>query len=210
MEKVPEAVSWEVPKLRLYREDISELIAIFERTATSVEVEIGGYRLESAEELPSVPLETASTLSITSRDPYVTLDFHGHGGRLYGAAADGARARGVADEVRALLKNKRDHARGAGVVLGYLTPAFALVAVLASVQRFASGHPAVGGACLVVAGALLVFTRWSYTESMKRHTRIVLRTRAEAPGFLRRNADQIILTAGALVLGGLLTKVFGL
>ncbi len=60
MEKVPRSVYWNVPKVVLYREHVAELIDIFERIGTEVEITIGGYKLQNSGELVSVPVVMTS------------------------------------------------------------------------------------------------------------------------------------------------------
>lgn len=211
MEKVPEPVFWNVPKLRLYREDVAELLAIFERTAEHVEVEVGGYRLSGAEELIEVPLEETSTLSIEARNPYVSLTLAPSSGRLYANASDGSVARGLADEVRVSLMRRRDRSGTAGVRLGYVGPGIATSALMVAGAAYVRGRSSatVAGLFLLVL-ASVIYTVWAYRARFRHHARIVLKSRAETPGFFRRNGDSIILVIFSVLLGGILTKLFGL
>lgn len=210
VEKVPESVSWSVPKLRLYREDVAELLAIFARTAEQVEVEVGGYRLSEAEELTEVPIEETSALSIKATGPYVSLTLTHVNGWLYASGSAGAGARGLADEVRAFLIRRRDRIGTVGVRLGYVSPGLATSALLAAAALYATGaSSATVAGLLLLAVAWVIYTWWASREALRHHARIVLKPRAEAPGFFRRNGDKIILMLLGLVLGALLTKVLG-
>jgi len=209
MEKVPEAFSWSTPKLVLYRDDVAALIAIFTKHTKSVEIIIGGYQLDDAAELPSLPMEEVYKLSINARSPYVSLDIAPSGGRLYASASDGPVARGVADEVKEFLNLRRDKWRIVGETAASAAPALCLAAVLGAVVAFASNVPKAGLAGLVALLPLVVFSRWGWREGVERHTHVVLKTRAEAPGFLRRNGDKIALAVISALVGAAIIKLFG-
>jgi hypothetical protein len=207
---LPEPVFWSVPMVRLYREDVAALIEIFQRADGEVIVQVGPYALDEPGELPSIPLETTSTLKIERFAPHVSLELRPSGGRLYAKASDGPIARGLADEARQLLVSKRDRGRKALTVIGNVTPALTLVSALLAAGAFWSGESVTGAALTAVAVLLAGFSWWAFREALNRHGRIVLKSQAEAPGFFRRNGDNIILAVASMILGGVFAKVFGL
>lgn len=210
MEKLPEPFGWKVPKLLLYRDDVAEVIRVFERTAESVDIEVDNYRLDSPSELEALPVEATSRLTIRSRNPSVSLDLGGLSGRLSAAPSDGAAARGLADEVRSVLLRKRDRLRSAAVMLGYAGPGVAFFALLGAILESGErGLNRTAAALFAASFCMSAFTYWAVRETGKYHVRIILKGRSQAPSFFRRNGDTIAVAVIMAIIATVLTKVFG-
>jgi hypothetical protein len=211
VEKLPESFYWSVPKITLYREELHELMRIFETHGTGVSITVSGYKLASSDELDAVPGEAATGFSVRSRDPDVSVNLSESGGSVQAAGSAGPAGRGIADEARALIAGHRDIWRDVAANLGLAAPALCMVALASFVIGLLAGGAATVAALLAIATIVFgLASVWSWRELNDRRVRLILKSRADAPSFLKRNGDQIVLMVASLVVGGVLTKLLGL
>jgi hypothetical protein len=215
MEKLPRSTSIKVPKVRLYLDDIEDLIGIFERIGTDNEFVIGEYRLNDGADLRNIPIPSASTLNFTSSTPNVSLDLRPGGGDIHATANSGTLGRGMANELFELLRVCPDAVRGLVAAIGSgvgfaLVFASVLACVVAAVEGLWLATVVFG--CLFLIGT--AWTVWSWNEGQFHHARIVLKRKEDAPGYFRRNSDSLVtsLVTGVIgiVVGAILTKILDL
>lgn len=92
----------------------------------------------------------------------------------------------------------------------YVTPALALCSLTGALVAALSSEFKLAVIAGLVFVSLSMYSLWGYREEDKRHVRIVLKTRSDAPNFAVRNRDQIAMNLGFMVIGGLLTKLLGI
>lgn len=211
VERRPENYRWNVPRVRLFRDELVRILEVFETHGGTGEYRLGEYEFSGLAELDDVPVRKCNTMSFQSAEPYVKVDLRTHGGEVFASSSSGPTARGMADQIRAVLEPAKGRPSLAALVVDY-GAGFALGVVLNMLFfAVAQDNAALGTAALVLLLAVVV--PWGYVGFRTVGTRpehvIHLQPRAEHPGFFERNKDQLILTGMSAVAGGVVGWLVG-
>lgn len=106
MKKFPASLAERIGQVRLYLDDLQELIELFSGAGPTVEFTGGGYQFDSAVELAESGKATRSNLEMIVHQPFVRLTIERGEARLY-RGDDSMAARGVFDAAREVLRRRR-------------------------------------------------------------------------------------------------------
>jgi hypothetical protein len=187
------------PAVKLYRNDLLELIAAFEDGCERIEVRSGDFQIASGSELDQLaqqfPKGRFDDINIQGYYPFVSIELRSFGVRAY-VSQDSSEQLGIVAKARVAIEQ------------GKRLPPWLVLGVPACV--------------LLVAGLVLTFSGLSYDAAVIclaaslplmsgflgpgwRRVVVYTRTRHESPGFMQRNRDSIALVLISAVAGGLVT-----
>ncbi|MGK2852758.1 MAG: hypothetical protein ACSLE3_01405 [Microbacteriaceae bacterium] len=204
MERIPERLHENTHRLRLYLDDVEELMETISRLSPrAMSVTIGRWNVQGVEELRALPNGVERELDISSVEPFIDVHLSKAGGYLSVADVDDLTNRGCAAEIQRLLRKRRDWW---GTITEWGSMVLGPIVIILSLLRWASDGWT-SAAILSLALALgLGLVVWSLMQ-VSRHNTIVLRCRAEREPWLKANADDLIKMALAAVVGWLLAKI---
>jgi hypothetical protein len=192
MKKLIRSYSVHPKPVRLYLDDLEEIVNIMKESCEQVDIEVGEYHLDSVDELPKMSQEVFHQMEISSPDPYFSLDLDPSGIRLV-IARDTPSSRGILEKVNAVLVR-----RGRWFAPLLNTPMFVVALAMLFVLIFVpllfgfSPGPSITYQVLLNVAWFGVFLYVAY-NCVKNFTTIVARRRIESPAFFKRNADKIIV-----------------
>lgn len=206
MEKIRDCISKDLPPLRLYRDEVQDLITFLSsHCKESILIETCGYRLESPDEFSQLPVERTNYLFVMSRKPYIQVRLTQTGGDLY--IGDGSiESEGLASHIEEILLRGKIlypdilNNRWVTFLISFTLP---IVIILSNNNLIRA----------IAALALLgfgVWMLWDYYFLTKRFNTIIFKHRKEAPNFLKRKKDEIIILVIGAIIGAIITVLTGL
>lgn len=206
VEKRPESFYWRMPRVRLFREELIELIQVLEQHGDKATFQLGDYHFDGLAELDDVPVKQCSTLDFRSTDPYVSVDLNHHGGAVHASADSGVAGRGMADQVRSILEAARVR-RSVGALVADYSVFVAIGVVLNMMMFYVFGDASreVGVAALILMVLIVPWVYFSYKRFGARPMHAIhLQPRSDHPGFIERNRDQLLVNAITAMVGGVI------
>ena len=202
MRRRPKTYSEDVPPVKVYLDDVENIVQIIAEVSDEILLRTDEYDFEDATDLASLDQEFINALKITCSDPYLQFEFAPGWIRLY-IGSDTPESRGTLEKVKAVLLARRRR-------LGWLRERWWLASWfwLAPVSLLFLGIESsawlpivagIGGTCLFA-----VWLWWGYREALYRHSVIVLKRRKEEVSFWKRNSDRIIVGIITALVAGLL------
>ncbi len=197
-----------LPSVQMWREDFERIAAIVRNTYPGSELVVVTelHRLDSFDEISQLPYRQMHSLSIATSDGRITLNFR-QAGCLLTVKRPDTLSRGLAAEIRDFIDLRRR--RLGRVVLGLVLSALGAVCIVMAAR---SGEldaqepgPAVGW-WLAAGSAALLGTFVAFMAPPR--NRLFTQYRAEAPTFLMRKRDDLLIESSvalvSLVIGGVL------
>jgi len=195
----------------LYKDDISDLLEIFNRGCEKVEIEASGYALDDISEIESLSNEVINELRIQGREPYVSLHFKPNDIYLY-IDEDTHHQIGVFEEIKSYVHSKRRK-------LSWLTQSSIAPGILFGTAfqfiPIEKDEVTVYSVSLVLSMfALAIFWGWwSINYSFKNYSIIYTKRSRKDGNFIQRKKDDLLLVFISASVGSaitlLMTKVFG-
>lgn len=199
----------ESPPVRLYLDDVEEMIGVLSKldAESTLEIKIGRWRIDDVSELRSLAQGSVKNLDLAVRwagSPALSaVDVHLYHGGGWVKAGDGddLASRGAADTIHSILRYRRDWfvtlSRWPGMVAGAVLGSAAYTQSLLENWR---GRTALG---IGIIGLLLLVNSFVH---LSRTTTVLVRYRADREPWLKRNSDDLVKIGVAALLGWLLGR----
>lgn len=205
MEKAKGPISKDFPPLRLYKDELQELMDFLSlHCQSAIVLETCGYKLESLDELSRLPVESTNIFFISSQNPYFQLRLTRTHGELY-IGDSSIESEGLASHIENILlrgKIQYPHLLDKPWVMYLLSLPFFIGIIESNKYLIAI--------CTLLFLCLIIGVVWEYRFSTKRYNTIIFKNRKDAPGFLIRKKDEIIMLVIGAVIGAVITVLVGL
>ncbi|EKF9989477.1 hypothetical protein [Vibrio cholerae] len=212
MKRLGKAQSEKLKSVCLYKDDIAEIVEIFNRGCEKVEIEAAGYQLDCVSELENLGKETISELYIKGRNPCVYLHFRPNEIFLY-IDEDTHHQMGLFEDIKTYVHSKRRK-------LSWLIQTPIAPSILGgSAFRFIpleKGEVTTHAVVLVISMlSLAIFWGWwSFHSSFKKYSIIYTKRSRKDGGFIKRKKDDLLLIFISALVSAVITlaitKVFSL
>jgi hypothetical protein len=210
MKRVGKSQSENLKPVFLYKDDISDLLEIFDRGCEEVEIEASGYALDDVSELENLSNEVINELHIQGREPYVSLHFKPNDVYLY-IDEDTHHQIGVFEEIKSYVHSRRRK-------LSWLTQSSIAPGILGGIAfqfiPIEKDEITVYSVSFVVSMfTLAIFWGWwSFHSSFKKYSIIYTKRSRKDGRFIQRKKDDLLLAIISASVGAaitlLMTKVF--
>jgi hypothetical protein len=214
MERLAEGRIWNLPPLRLYVDDVEEIMSILKEQCANVAAELDEYRIKDRAEIEEMAKIREEVVRFKvegwsrhgeGEDRYVYFEGRSHGAQMYVNNCHDAVCLGLAEKVMVVLAKRRrwglwllaTHLLGPLMVLSMT--GLGVGCFLLFIGKWGLGAMSAAVGLVSAWGA-----RGSYLVACRRHSVLRLRRAREATGFLRRNRDELIRTGVAAVLAAVL------
>jgi hypothetical protein len=185
----------------LWLDDLTEIVAVLMERSKKVQISTEDYRFGTVDELKEhVGSQTQFALEIDCHEPYVLIDFDRNSATLYVSAGD--QAAHLFNEIDGIIARRQRRFR-----LLYSWPLLMMASAGTIVADYFLffGPPEVEPyvrfilpfLAICIIGPLLI--RWNRVSVIK------LQRRSDAPSFLERNKDKVLM----LIIGALITLAVG-
>lgn len=205
MQRKPQSYGEQLKPVRLYIDDLEQIVEVLQEVATDVEISTDEYTLTDIGQLPELKREFFTFLELATREPYISVNLKPNGIWLY-IAKDDMVSRGAFEKIkRILVKRKRPFAwlLHNSVMSGLFTG----LALNLLGWGFIQGS-SVGRVLGIFALILGVWWSWyGHKDHFTKYSLIIPKHRIDEPNFFKRNADDVVLAIIAALVGSLLTLV---
>ena len=195
-----------LPMVKLYLDDLEEILADLSKVSDNVVVTTGKYELDDLGELSKLRKEELEEIRFVARDPYVSLEILPDSGFLY-IAEDKGDSRATYERLKQIvLRGKRRSlpyrfllvfpAIGGGII-GMSIIELIKHIVTSDIREITQSLILLALGCVVMVIAVV---KTPIPRSI-----IILKHRMDAPSFLKRNRDKILLILISALLSVLAT-----
>lgn len=205
MKKIIQSYGEHIAPVRVYLDDIQEIIGILRDSCEEVLIQTSNNQLDNVDELVSLRKDMLHDLKIYGRRPYISIDMEPNQIWLF-VSEDTPESRGLFEKVKVvLLKCTRPFTwlLHSSFLNGIAWPLTILGAVLS--WRMNSNLLTAFFAILFLLCVLWVV--YGYYDRFNRYTVVVPRHRIDSPNFLKRNTDKIVLAIISALIGALVSYV---
>lgn len=201
MEKIRRHLGEHLKPVKLYFDDIEELVDIFQSTGADIQIEADDYKIASPEEILSINKPFFTNLSIRQRNISVSVNFENDGIWLY-AAEDTPAQRGLFELTKIVLRKKRR------VLTSFLQSPILIGVFLGTLIGFISSLNTTSGKWKIFIGvsmtvSAILWVPFAYWSRFRRFSIIIPFRKSSRPNFWHRNRDQIILALISAALGAI-------
>ena len=201
MEKIRDSIRKELPPLRLYEDEVSELYQFISSLAEDVTLQAEGYSLNSLAELKKLPVDHIHNLQISSPRPYLKVDLRHLSAEIYIGSGD-IEAEGIVSRLESILLKGR--ARVHFVPSGFWGGLLASIPIwIGMVLK----NIVISGIGIAFAIAYVIILTIDTRFQLKRYTTILPMQRKEEESFWARNKDQLLLLIIGAIIGSVITMV---
>lgn len=212
MERLPQRRSWKLPPLRVYLEDVEEIIGIVKSQCEVVHMQMGDYHIDGYGDVQELAKTEEEVLLLSihgfhENDIRISVELCHYAASVY--VKDGADTQGVGVAVRVVevlhKRRKRFLAVMRNMVVANILVLLMFGGAVSVAFLFARGEPVWGAVSLGALGIGAYALYWNFVLNFRRYCVIRLRKAREEIGFIRRNKDDLV----KLVLAALLPALFG-
>lgn len=201
MEKIKKYYSKPYPMLRLFKQDIEQLLKVFQENCKKVEICAEGYKLDDICEMDKIKKEGIVNFSISGMDPHLSLDLSEHSARLYLSDEDDITLRGLESKIDLILSPRK---RRVLSFFGSFWMILLLPAMLGlAIASFPFREYKVQGATLIIFIILLYVL--SFKMPFKKYSLIYWADTSLAHGFFRKNKENILIAIISAFFGAVIT-----
>src|SRR4051794_21645796 len=100
MEKLPQSYAQDLDRVWMYSDDVEHVVQLMMKTCKRVTIEVPGFKLDSASELPETKKSRFDSLTLEGSEPRVIVRLQ-RNQTTFLAPEDTAVTRGIASEVAA-------------------------------------------------------------------------------------------------------------
>jgi hypothetical protein len=207
MEKIQDTVSKQLPALRLYLDELKALHEFLSQICKKpIAIRTCGYKLNTFDELSSLPKDSTHEISFNSLEPYLSVELTSYNGRIY-LGDTGVQAEGIAAHIeKILLTGKIFHPNL--TKYSFLYGIFSGLPLFISFFGRNSDYVIFGLIWMLICFAWLLFDLFYYQQ--KNYNTIIFHLRKETPNFWKRNMDKIIMLIIGTIFGALVTSAIEL
>lgn len=203
MKKKERSIIQVLKPVKLYYNDLVELVNILKEVNPDIRIETDSYTLDNIEELLGMDDELITVLKMSINDPYFSIDFEPDYASIY-ASDDTFILRGLFEKVKKILMDKRRK-----LFFLYQNSFFPGLMTGLSMLPLAAGIEE-NNIYLIISGFILLITSiifWKKTHTIRfsKYSMIYLSKSIEFPSFWKRRKDDIFLAVISAVIGALLT-----
>jgi len=189
--------------VKLYLEDVEEIARYMLEASEELKIASHGFELDEVSELSQIKRKYLTDVSLSIRDPYVSLQMSPNGIWLY-IMSDDPTSRGVFEKIKALMnKRKRRFAR----ILHntYISGGVTGIGLVILLQAIRDNQPVLLISAVAVILIGVVWSIYGFNDQFKRFSIIVPAYRTERPGFIERNLDRIAIAVISAIIGAIAT-----
>jgi len=204
MQKLTKSLSEHLPPVKLFLDDLEQIVEILQEVSKKVKISTNDYAFEDLKELVNKKYESINKLHISISDPYVSLDLESYGISLY-IEKDEPISRGLFEKIKQILIQRK---RPFGWLLTnwYLAGIFAGISIpllIIGIEKNISSFIILG---IIPFGCIAaIWTVYGLRNQSKSNSIIIPKYKNEAPSFIKRNSDKIILIIFSALAGGIIT-----
>jgi len=205
MKKVPQSHGEQLKPVKIYFDDLKEIIDILKTTCKQIKIQTEEYLLDDLNELSALKKEILHSLTITGLNPYICLDMTPYRISLY-INEDSPESRGLFEKIKEILVRRRR--RLASLLHNPILQGISLpITIWGLYNALKMKSPFL--IFLTGVSFLLCIFWWIYgnKDRTQRYTIIIPKYRIESPGFLKRNKDSIIVGIISALTGALITYI---
>jgi hypothetical protein len=208
VERIEEPYFESLAPVRLYRDDIDNIHQKLAAACEEVTILIGGFSFTEPAKLSELNQEVLFDIEFRGRNPTVHADLKHNTAHLFASSND-ALSRGIIATVKDAIPTKIS--LRLWNMLAFFSSLISLVIFLMSFF-INTTVPMIPFAIIMILLAF-VYPFWYWRTEFARHTIVYLKYRKDAPSFLKRNKDALIVNlfvaVVAIVLGWLLANYQG-
>jgi hypothetical protein len=193
VERRSKSLSDSISPVRVFLDDLEEIYDVLSADAAGgVTIVTDDYILGSPDELDRYRGRVLKDVEIKAAEPYVSVHLRAQGAWIY-SARDDSQSTGLFEKVRAVVRRCRPRywwlmGANAPWVLGVIAGSSATPLALNADKPWSLLGIALGAVALVWLAA-------AYHFDVRAGAIVVPTRRSEAPSFLRRNSDRLIIAA---------------
>lgn len=204
MEKIKKSYSKEYPILRMFIDDLEQIVSIFKENYKDFEIKADVYKLEDISELSKINKQEIKNFSINTYTPYISLDISESSVSLYIEDKDNLKLRGIFSKIDAILNRRISFLR---ILTSYWMQIPFHVIIWLNLYLFPKEYYKTIRILLVILtlALLIIWFLWRQSISLKKHSLIYLFNSQSKIGFFKRNKDKILLSIFSAVVGSILT-----
>jgi hypothetical protein len=193
----------ELKPVCLYLDDLKEIVSILEGTCEKIDIQTDDVLLDSLDEIGDLKKEILNNLTISGKNPYVSLSMQPYRIWLY-IHEDTPESRGLFQKVKlVLVRCQRPLARILhNTALSGLSSWIWILTGVAAIKL----KSRLLGLCvglLFILSTVWVFYGIRYYD--RRSIIVVPKNRIDSPSFVKRNLDKIIVGLVCAIIGALIT-----
>lgn len=206
MERVNRTLGEHLKPVKLYYDDIKQIFEILNETGSEIKIIADEYRIDSLEEISSIEKHFFTYLNITSKDPYISVEFSPDRVWIF-AYENTPLASGIFYKIKMILDSnirKLSTLLQCSPLWG-VTFGIGIVSLLFLAKTEISVNYAIIPFFIILTGFLLFYYGWK--SKFKYYSIIIPKKRKESPNFWQRNKDQIILGVAIALFSSIATIV---
>ncbi len=203
MQKLTKSHGEHLRPVTLYLEDLEHIVDVLSEVSDKVSISTGDYALEDLKQLTELKRESINELSLSIKEPYVSLDLMPNSIWLY-ISKDDAVSRGAFEKIKQVLLQSRRPFTG-------LLHESSFTGLLSAVGFYPLIYGIVRGNWLFITVGIaliamgIIWFWYGFQDKFKRFSVIIPRYKSQAPSFFKRNSDAILLSIISAIAGGLIT-----
>jgi len=196
--------------IELYKEDLEEIVSVFESSNTNYKLVVNGYELDDVNELQELDKKSRSVFSIRNINsidfyPHLKIELTKKSLFIYQNPASDVNLSGLAFQVKSIVEGKTNKflrfISSPLFPIIYLVPTFFLPLFETSyLQKILIS-------CLSYSMFGLQYL-WIYSYHSKNNCILFLTNKWEKENFFSKNKDTIIISIGSAVIGAILGALF--
>jgi hypothetical protein len=205
MEKIPEGQEFNYPILRFVEQDFIELVKIFSDNDLQPRIEIGGYKLDSLDEIKELKDRKVTNFEITGYNPLVQLIAYKSGLSLFLSDVDSTLQQGIKSKIEILFKKKRKMISNWDILF---SDRIAIITIFACIGILIGKDIWLGTIFLI---PIIVIWGYTYYNSLRKHVIVYLTKSTSNLTFWEKNGETIVVTIIttiiASIIAGLVLKL---
>lgn len=214
MEKIQKSYRKKYPILRIFKQDIKEIADIFKQNYEKIKIVADGYQLNDISEIDNIKKQEITDLEISCGG--YSLESGYYTGLILSFSQDSAyisvyndedvKALGVASKIDTILSRREN--KILNLLVSYWMFLVFNVIIWLVIWLFPSNENEILKPALLIFILLIVlfWMIWNWKVDTKKYSLIYLYD-SKAPGFFKRNRDNIILVIISAVAGGIITNI---
>jgi hypothetical protein len=205
MERITRTLSRSFKPVRLYLDDIEEIVTIIKEIDAQPKIQVEDFRLDNLEEMTSLKKDMLHEMNISSTRPYISLEMRPSWIRLY-ISEDKAESRGIFEKIRTILVSRK---RPFTWIIhnSFLYSVWCILALYGVVWGVRLKSIILTASFAIIFILAIVFTIYGINDQFKRYTIIIPKYKQDSPNFIKRNRDKIIIAIISAIIGAVLSRL---
>jgi hypothetical protein len=207
MEKIKKPLRMNYPIVRLYKSDLDKIFNLFKDNYPKIEIVADGFKLDDISELSKIKKQEIVDFEISAYNPRLSVDFSGNSASIYLSDEDDIKLRGLAAQIGDILSKRKSPLRF--LASFWLEIPIGMIALLIYFNALSLIKDTKFQVMALLGFVLfmILFGILGHRIEEKKHCLIYLYDRSSAPGFFKRNKDNILIIVISALIGSFLTLV---